>query len=187
MTNNEAIKLITLSHDKNCFLWSVSISICAGRAGSMICYLPDSFGARGEDWFSRVSAAPADKFRSKTGNNLIRYFQGTWHLIFLTPHYLTEGSRFLTISLFLLLLTAAGMAIGATAVMLLAAVGFERRLGRMHSEPADGYRRIGVYDRSDRLAAAPDGHSVPGICFSPFSERAVQVKPSCVDVNGGRS
>lgn len=43
------------------------------------------------------------------------FLHGTWHLplIFLTTLYLTEGNRLLTIPLFLLLLTAAGMLYGA--------------------------------------------------------------------------
>ena len=43
------------------------------------------------------------------------FLHGTWHLplIFLTPFYLTEGNRLLTIPIFLLLLTAAGTIYGA--------------------------------------------------------------------------
>ncbi len=43
------------------------------------------------------------------------FLHGTWHLplILLTPFYLAEGSRFLTIPIFLLLLTAAGTIYGA--------------------------------------------------------------------------
>jgi uncharacterized protein len=69
----------------------------------------------GRDWFSRLSAAPAAATGRYTGDPPFRLF--AWRVApaphLLTPFYLAEGNRWLTIPLFLLLLTAAGAIYGA--------------------------------------------------------------------------